>query len=200
MNPAAKTRRKNKREEAQLETEMHRGAEFLEFIRIPIPDSVPLKGPNGERMGQTPRIYDLALFRDGIIHGIELKQTGTQTLKQSAFKEHQLPQLAKVYRRGGIGWVGCVFHDTETRFREVWFAFSEHARKAFEGGLDSLSIDWFRRWGVQLPKIMAPVVDPKTFDVKINDDGSETNKKRAWDFRPAHEAALGFLGRKKVAR
>lgn len=194
MSKASKTRAKNKRIEADFETEMHRGAESMGFIRVPIPDSVP-PVINGKRMGQRPKIYDLALFKDGILHGIELKQT-SGNLAQSDFKPHQLPQLRKVFERGGFGWVGCVFHDTSTRFREVWFAWSEHVQKAFVSGFDSVTLDWFRKWGVQLPKFRAPIVDPNTFDLKIYPPGEEKTG-RAYDFTPAHDQAMKFLARKR---
>lgn len=196
MSKASDTRRKNKRIEAEFETEMHRGAESTGFIRIPIPDSVP-PVINENRMGQRPKIYDLALYKDGLLHGIELKQTDGN-LARSDFKPHQLPQLGKVYERGGFGWVGVVFHDTARRFREVWFAWSEHVRTAYLHGFDSLTIDWFAKWGVQLPKFRAPIVDPDTFNVKIYEDG-EQRLGRAWDFTPAHELALGFVERKRGA-
>jgi Holliday junction resolvase len=188
LSQAAKTRRKNRAEEAKFSTEMIRGAHAKGFAFAPIPDSV------GRH--QRKKVYDLILLRDGLYHGIELKQTGIQSLKASKFKAHQLPMLRRVAECGGMSWVGCVFHDTPTRFREVWFCWSEHARRFLtESGETTLTLDWFRKWGIQLPKFQAPVLDPDTFDTKIDDHGNPTGSGRAWDFTPAHEKALEFLRR-----
>lgn len=188
----------NKRREAEFTTELHRGAEAQGFHRVPVPDSLPPRTKDGKRVGGVrAKVYDLGLLKQGVYHGIELKYTDGNTLRASDFKPHQPGRLRNVCEKGGIGWVAVMFHDTKARKRECWAAWAVNVFTEFENGRVSVDRAWFEKFGVQLEQFKAPILDPKTFEPKLYDNGTKLG--RAWSFQEAHALGLGYLERTWLA-
>jgi hypothetical protein len=189
---------KQRTEERTFTTELHRGLEAGGFHRVPIPDSVPARrGPKGRPLGgSAPRVYDLGALKDALYHGIELKYLRDRnTVRRSDFKPHQLPRLANCEAKGGFGWAGLMFHDTDKRKRFCYAVWYPNLIREFEHGeRASASRSWVERFGVLMPQFKAPKLDSATFTAKVNEDGSMTMG-RAWNFLPAHLLALEVVGR-----
>lgn len=184
MNTELKPKKKarKKRHEAEFSTEFRRGAAHDGFHVVHIVD-------DGRPGGTRQKPYDVILMRNQITHSCELKQSGKRYLETSALEDHQVENLEQAYRQGAMSWVICVFHDVEARWREVYAAFHRHFATARDiDKRPSLDLEWWRKWGVRLPKVRAPILDRKTGKPKVYEDGKQRFG-RSWSAAPLEAAA-----------
>lgn len=178
-------RTKLKRNERGFRTELQRGAADRGFHVVKIPDN-PGKF-------KVKAIYDLGLLRCGTYHAIELKEVVAPAwaLVVPEVEDHQIENLQDATNAGGIGWIVCNFRlvpgpARQAEFgkkpiREAWAVLLRQFLAAKEQEhRSSLSLEWFRAHGIALNR----------YKVETTTKDGKPIAYTAWDFWPAHAAAL----------